>query len=87
MSTSASTGLHSLSDDEFKLLITNGGTMKVEQINARLQGPYVGVALIQSLGIAIRQDRRAHHIDAHDFQQLAIRLAAHVLARADSASK
>lgn len=81
----ASEDLHSLSDDEFKLLINSGGTMNVDQINARLNGPYVGVVFIRTLGIPIRQDRRAYHIDANDFNLLSMRIAAHVLNHASPA--
>ncbi|MFA9283740.1 hypothetical protein ACCQ08_03075 [Comamonas sp. SY3] len=82
----AGTGLHSLSDDEFKQLIASGGTMKIDQINARLQGPYIGVVFILALGIPVRQERRAYHIDARDFNLLAMRIAAHVLSKAGGAA-
>lgn len=76
---SASKGLDSLSEDEFKLLISNGGTLTIGQINTRLAGPAINASVLEKLGIGFRRDRGAVHIDANEFQPLCRRLSAHIL--------
>ena len=72
-----------LSDDEFKLLITSGGTLTIGQINKRLAKMEVDASKIVDMGIATRKERGAVHILAADFKTLRLSMIAHLQTLAD----
>ena len=72
-----------LSDDEFKLLITSGGTLTIGQINKRLAKMEVDASKIADMGIATRKERGAVHIHAADFKTLRLSMIAHLQTLAD----
>lgn len=71
-------GLTELSDDEFKLLITQGGTVTIGQINQLLGIVTVDASTLATLGITTRQERRAVHMASAGFRALCTKLAAHL---------
>lgn len=71
-------GLNDLSEDEFKLLISTGGTITIGQLNAQLKLIKVDAASLTALGITIRKDRGAVHMAAAGFRTLCDKLLEHV---------
>lgn len=77
-------GLTELSDDEFKLLISNGGTLTIGQINTRLKCKAMDADLLKTLGMTTRKERGAVHMEEAEFQELCNRFSAHILSVRDS---
>ena len=71
-------GLNELSEEEFKLLISQGGTLTIGQINARLNLIKVDANTLTAMGIVTRRDRVAVHMASAGFSKLCDRLAAHI---------
>lgn len=73
-------GLNDLSEDEFMLLISQGGTITIGQLNARLKLIKVDATSLAALGITLRRERGAVHMAAAGFRQLCDKLQEHVAA-------
>ncbi len=71
-------GLNELSEDEFLQLISQGGTITLGQLNARLKVIKVDASSLASLGVTIRRERGAVHMAAAGFRQLCDKLLEHV---------
>ena len=71
-------GLNELSEDEFKQLISIGGTITIGQINARLGILKVEASTLTAMGITTRRDRSSVHMASAGFSTLCDRLAVHL---------
>lgn len=71
-------GLNELSEAEFQLLISQGQTLTIGQLNMRLHPIKVDAASLIALGITTRQHRRAVHMAAAGFRSLCDKLLTHM---------
>lgn len=69
-----------MSEDDFKALVSNGGTLTIGEINARLKLMTIDAAKVAEHGITTRKHRGAVHIQASDFVLLCDKLSAHAIA-------
>lgn len=72
-------GLNELSEDEFKALILQGGTITIGEINIALGIATVDAKSLSDLGITTRTERRAVHMPAAGWPVLRMRLAERIL--------
>ncbi|WEE79423.1 hypothetical protein LZ683_08715 [Comamonas testosteroni] len=70
-------GLNELSEDEFKLLISQGGTYAIGQINDLLELATIDAAKLATMGITMRKEQRSVHIASAAFHRLCTKLADH----------
>lgn len=70
-------GLNELSKEAFELLIQNGGTINIRQLNNRLKLVKVDAASLNALGVTVRQNRGAVHMAAAEFRSLCEKLHEH----------
>lgn len=70
-------GLAELSEEEFKLLVSQGGTLTLGQVNEFLGVVTVDTANLAQLGITTRTERRAVHIASAAARILCLKLSAH----------
>lgn len=71
-------GLNDLSKEEFELLIKNGGTITIGELNSRLKVFKVDASSLKALGITVRHNRGAVHMAAAGFRALCDKLLEHV---------